>query len=78
MRTTLDIDDDLLNAARRLAADRNSTIGRVISQLARRGLRAPPLQNTNDSHFPVFDVPDDAPALTSDMVNRAFDDAWVS
>ncbi|MGH9412078.1 MAG: CopG family transcriptional regulator, partial [Vicinamibacterales bacterium] len=41
MRTTLDIDDDILQAAKELAAMQRSTTGKVISQLARRGL-APP------------------------------------
>lgn len=35
MRTTLDIDDDVLNAAKQLAKKRNSTAGEVISGLAR-------------------------------------------
>jgi hypothetical protein len=38
MRTTLDIDDDILAAAKELAAARNSTAGQVISDLARTAL----------------------------------------
>jgi hypothetical protein len=38
MRTTLDIDDDILAAAKELAAAGNSTAGQVISDLARRAL----------------------------------------
>jgi hypothetical protein len=38
MRTTLDIDDDVLQAAREIAALRGRTAGKVISELARRGL----------------------------------------
>jgi hypothetical protein len=41
MRTTLDIEDDVLQAAKELAARDGSTAGRVISMLARRGLAAP-------------------------------------
>jgi hypothetical protein len=41
MRTTLDIEDDVLAAARELAAREKSTAGRVLSRLARAGLRAP-------------------------------------
>ena len=41
MRTTLDIEDDVLQAARELAHREGSTAGRVISALARRGLAAP-------------------------------------
>jgi hypothetical protein len=41
MRTTLDIEDDVLQAARELAEQEGSTAGRIISALARRGLTAP-------------------------------------
>ena len=41
MRTTLDIDDDVLHAAKELARQEGSTAGPVISALARRGLAAP-------------------------------------
>jgi hypothetical protein len=37
-RTTLDIDDDVLAAAKELAKARNSTAGQVISELARKAL----------------------------------------
>lgn len=40
MRTTLDIDDDVLEAAKALAAKEKSTAGQVISTLARKGLTA--------------------------------------
>jgi hypothetical protein len=41
MRTTLDIDDDVLAAARELARRDRKPIGRTVSELARAGLRAP-------------------------------------
>jgi hypothetical protein len=41
MRTTLDIEDDVLQAAKELAEREGITAGRVISALARRGLMAP-------------------------------------
>ena len=34
MRTTLDLDEDLVQIARNLAQQRNMTIGRVVSELA--------------------------------------------
>jgi hypothetical protein len=42
MRTTLDIDDDVLRAARDLARRQRTTAGRVISELARTVLAAAP------------------------------------
>ena len=41
MRTTLDIEDDVLQAAKELAEREKSTAGLVLSRLAREGLRQP-------------------------------------
>ena len=41
MRTTLALDDDVLEAARALARQQGSTLGAVISGLARESLRSP-------------------------------------
>ncbi len=41
MRTTLDIDDDILQAAKELARAEKKTAGQVLSELARKGLIAP-------------------------------------
>jgi hypothetical protein len=38
MRTTLNIDDDVLQAAKELARRERKTAGRVLSELARRGM----------------------------------------
>lgn len=41
MRTTLDIDDDVLSAARERAANAKISIGQALTRLARAGLAAP-------------------------------------
>lgn len=41
MRTTLDIDDDILAAAKELARAQKKTAGQVISELARKALTTP-------------------------------------
>ena len=72
MRTTLQIDDDVLKAARTLAAERGVSIGRVISDLARRGLR--PESGARDREgFPVFEVREDAPLFGPNDVEDALD-----
>jgi hypothetical protein len=48
MRTTLEIDDDVLQAAKEIAANRSTTAGRVLSELARKALepvRSPRVRN---------------------------------
>jgi hypothetical protein len=49
MRTTLSIDDDVLQAAKRLADQQHRPVGEVLSELARRGLtpRSPPPRTRN-------------------------------
>ena len=44
MRTTLDIEDDVLQAAKELAQREGGTAGKIISTLARRGLAAPAMK----------------------------------
>jgi hypothetical protein len=43
MRTTLDIDDDVLEAAKILARQSDRTAGAVLSELARRALTTSPI-----------------------------------
>ncbi len=40
MRTTLELDDDLLAAAKQVARENGETLGQVISELARQSLEA--------------------------------------
>ena len=44
MRTTLDIDDDVLQAAKDLAKRQQTTVGQVLSDLARQALRQHPTE----------------------------------
>jgi antitoxin component of RelBE/YafQ-DinJ toxin-antitoxin module len=53
MKITLDIDDDVLEAAKELARREGVTIARVISSLARRSLAAPrdvPIESSSSVH----------------------------
>ena len=72
MRTTLDIDDDVVAAARELAAGERRSIGSVISELARRGLA--PARIDADGDLPVIRVPAGAAPITPEMVRRALDE----
>lgn len=72
MRTTLDVDDDVLSAARSLAHERHLSLGRALSELARHGLRA--RRPAREHGLPVFAVDDDAPLITPEMVRNALDE----
>jgi hypothetical protein len=47
MRTTLDIDQDVLAAVKEISMSENSTAGKVLSRLARLALTGIPLSETN-------------------------------
>ena len=55
MRTTLSLEPDVLAAARRLAKARSESLGKIVSDLMRRGLETPALI-ASKSGFPVFEV----------------------
>lgn len=76
MRTTLTIDDDLLAVAKNLAQANSESLGKAISDLARRGLNATPRVRRRkcDSGFPVFSVPKGARPITLEDVRRAEDE----
>lgn len=73
MRTTANLDDDVLAAARSLARARSISLGKAISELIRRGLeRERPL--AEEDGFPVFRVRPGARPLTLEAVQRAEDE----
>ena len=72
MRTTLELDDDVVAAARELAAGERRSLGSVISELARRGLT--PGRVEAEGHLPVIRVPPGTRAITPEMVQRALDE----
>ncbi len=71
MRTTLDLDDDLLAAAREIAAAERRSIGSVVSELARREMT--PARVETEGDLPVIRVPRGTPAITPEMVRRGLD-----
>lgn len=74
MRTTLDIDDDVLEAAKDLAANRRTTAGKVLSDLARQALE-PRRRPTVRNGVPLLPrPPPGSPKLTLDLVNRLRDE----
>ena len=72
MRTTLEIDDDVLSAARRLAQVQDASLGKVISDLARAGLRPAPAELDEVNGFPVIRTR--GQTITSETVRRGLDD----
>jgi hypothetical protein len=81
MRTTLDIDDDVLEAVEELAAYENKTAGRVLSDLARKALTTPrePLPPPDPDGFirknGFIVLPPTGAIVTNALVQRLLDEA---
>ena len=75
MRTTLDIDDDVLQAAKELGALHGKTAGQVVSELARRAL-SPSATHRLRNGVPVLPRrPAGRRRPTMRLVNQLRDDA---
>ncbi|HEY7299155.1 MAG TPA: CopG family transcriptional regulator [Xanthobacteraceae bacterium] len=74
MRTTLEIDDDVLAAAKDLAAASNTTAGRVISDLARQALT----RTLDVEELPVRDgfpvLPRTGKVITVEFINKLLEE----
>ena len=85
MRTTLDIDDDILQAAKELARAEKKTAGQVLSELARRGLTQAPLTGFREEASPIagfamkdgwYQLPNrEGVVVTKEMVDRLIEEA---
>jgi hypothetical protein len=73
MRTTLNIDDDVLKEVKRYAAARSMATGAAISYLIERSLSRP-LGTRIEDGFEVFDVPSDSPVVTLEQTLRLEDE----
>ena len=74
MRTTLKIDDDVLSAARNLAARQHKSVGEVISALARQALRRASPAGAVRNGVPLLPVRPDAVPVTPELVNQLRDE----
>ncbi len=76
MRTTLDLDEDVLQAAKELAAVRGTTAGRILSDLARKGLESSSRQPRTRNGVPLLPRRrSGAPKPTMKLVNELRDEA---
>jgi len=69
MRTTLNLDNDIVALATRQAKARGLSLGKTVSDLVRRGLNAP-TPSTNKGGLVVFQLPSDSPKVTTEDVRR--------
>jgi len=73
MRTTIDVESDVLDLAKSLAEARRISVGKALSWLARKGAQSSsPLGERNG--FSVFPVADAQPKFGPDDVRAALDE----
>jgi hypothetical protein len=76
MRTTLHLDDDILQAAKEIAESRKTTAGKVVSELVRKALERPEPAARVRNGVPLLPPrPAGAPRPTMKLVNALRDDA---
>lgn len=75
MRTTLEIDDDVLRAAKELALREKKTAGQVISDLARKGIQGPPRRPARTKIVNGFQVlPAERRVVTPQLVHSILEE----
>ena len=74
MRTTLTIDDDVLAAAKGLAARQNKSVGEVIAALTRQALRRPAARRQVRNGVPLLAARANAAPVTPELVSQLRDD----
>lgn len=74
MRTTVDIEDDVLLATKELARQQGLSMGKVLSDLARQALtRSTTIDARNG--VPLFPIKREGGVITLELVNRLRDEA---
>jgi hypothetical protein len=73
MRTTVDLDSDLLAEAREIARLRGESLGRVLSDLLRRGLQPEGARIEEQGGVPVLMHGANPLPVTSEMVRQLLD-----
>jgi hypothetical protein len=77
MRTTLDIDDDVLQAAKDVARREKKTAGKVLSELARKALGASPAGRARKAAKPLHGFrpfPKRGGIVTNELIDKLRED----
>ena len=74
MRTTLDLDEDVLEAGRAIARQQRRTMGAVVSELMRTALHREPKTEINRNGITVLSKRGLTEPVTMELVNRLRDE----
>jgi len=73
MRTTLNLDDDVVELLKDYAENRSVALGKAASELVRRGFAAP-VQTRMVNGFHTVVLPANSPRVTSEKVKHLLED----
>lgn len=74
MRTTLDLEEDIILVAKQLSRQRRTTMGKIVSSLVRKALE-PTHQVSVRNGVPLFTPEPGAPKPSLTLINRLRDQA---
>jgi hypothetical protein len=77
MRTTINIDDDVLQFARERAAKERRSVGEILSELARRGVRSPVSAVSSPIRNGIEILPPRGECVTLEHVQELIDEEAV-
>jgi hypothetical protein len=75
MRTTLEIDDEILLTVKEIAQQRKTTAGSVVSNLLRESLQPKSFELEYRNGLPVLPKRPNGPVVTMELVNRLRDES---
>jgi hypothetical protein len=70
MRTTVDLDEEVLRVAKDLARESEQSLGRVLSDLVRKGLTPPPQKFKFRNGVALLPTKPGSPPITSELVKE--------
>jgi hypothetical protein len=73
MRTTVNLDDDVLRAIKAYAENRSMALGQAVTLLVRKGLSVP-CPTRRENGLLVFDPPTGGASVTDELVRRIEDE----
>ncbi len=77
MRTTVTLDNDVYQAVSTLAQTSGQSLGKVLSKVARQGLKPQPLKKKKNG-LPTFDVPPGTPMIPGNLIQKFWDEEGLS
>jgi len=76
MRTTVNLDDDVYQAVSSLSQSSGLSLGKVLSKVARQGLKPAPIKKKKKG-LPTFDVPPGTPMIPGMLAYKIIADEGI-